>query len=391
MTTTQPSTFTIKINNPSLDNNPRTALTTDYASGVTSLVVISKVGFTKVDRGNPTYFYVMVEDYGYKRADIVKVTADDTDNRTLTVAATSNSHSASDPVTFIPYDQIRIYGATTTGGTKVLIATIGIDTSQQTTSYTYEGTTYAFFYTAYYNSSDDEISAYSDEIISTTYGRTSARRVIDSALRKAMTVLDESAGSRLNVAAALEVLNDGLDEIVQRHKKWPFLHTISTGTNTTSGTAYISKPTDLSKLDLLIVNNQEIHFITKKTYDDYVHCGATVSNGQPYSYTIKDDKFYLYPTPSGTYAIQYEYYKYPTEINALTDDVDRPFSAILIYYMASQFAYIKGNDKRGDKLYIMYQKLLEQQVEEYTGAEQTGTAEPIELTNSVNFDEEPTY
>jgi coproporphyrinogen III oxidase-like Fe-S oxidoreductase len=86
----------------------------------------------------------------------------------------------------------------------------------------------------------------------------------------------------------------------------------------------------------------------------------------------------------GKYDVEYEYYKVPDVINNMSTNIDIPFVPILIYYCGSQFAYIRGNEKKGDSLYKMYVNLLETQVEEYSGPAQDGDPEYIEQTSSLD-------
>lgn len=383
----QPTVNKFKIANPTLDGNDKTFVSSDTVATATLLPVLSTNGF--VITGTADY-YILVGNYGEEKAEIKLVDANgaNTDADSFTVAALSFSHSASDPVTFIDYNQIKIYGRATTGGTNVLIATISIDPSRQYTDYTYEGDTYSFFVTSYYNSTDDKESAFSEEITTTTFSQISAKKVIESALRKAMTSIDENQGSKLSWDIAIDVLNDGLDEIINRKRKWSFLHKISSGTNTVGSTAYIEKPDDLSILEHLIVGSYTLEWMTRFKYDEYTNNGTTSSTGTPSHYTTKNNKYYLYPIASGAFAIIYEYYKYPTRITDLSNALDREFVPILIYYCAAQFSYIRGNDKRGDKMMIFFQSLLEKQVEEYSGPDQLGDSESPEQVNINFIDEE---
>ena len=389
MATTQKQFNEIKIANPSLEGNNRTYLTSDSAAAATSLSVISTSGHQFLITGDQDY-YILVEDYGREKAEIKLVDASDagTSATAFKVAALTHSHEASDPITFIPYNQIIIYGLTESGGSKTLLATIDIDPTEQYTKYVYEGSTYTHFVFAYYNSNDDEMGEYSEEIaISTDFSRTSVKQVIDSALKKAMTKVDESAEGKLSWDIAIETVNDGLDEIMARKRKWEFLHKVDgTSTDTVAKTAYISKPSDLAVLEHIIIDNKKLEWMSRLQYDIYTKAGVTVSTGNPTHYTLKNNKYYLYPTPSSAWDVIYEYFKYPTEITNLGDSVDKPFVSILKYYCAAQFCWIRGNEKRGDKMFSLYQQSLERAVEEFTGPEQLGDAESIEYTRWNNLD-----
>lgn len=381
---TQQQRNIIRIANPPLENNPRTLLTADVAVGAISLSILSKIGFTLAERGGN--FYVMIGDYGQENTEIKLVTANDTDNKLLIVAALSNSHSASDPITFIPYNKINFYGLTEEAGSKNLLASVQIDVTKQITEYAYTGSTYDYFCSAYYDSVGDIISGYSDIIESNDFGRYSAKKVIESALKRAMTKIDESANAILNWSSALDVLNDGIDEILAEKRKWQFLHKIDSTRNTVAGTEYVELPDDLSLLEVVKYNGIKLDYASH-TYYNQLTSTEIVETSEPVYYTIKDGKCYFYPKPGSVKGITYEYYKIPEAITSLKTAVDSPFVIPLIYYCASQFCFIRGNDKRGDKMYLLFQKKLTNQIEEYSGPEQVGDAEKVERTNSIFWED----
>ncbi len=379
---TQPTQTRIKIENPSLKDEVVAHLSADSDASATSLSTLDNTGF--VLTGAVDYF-VQVGEYEREKSEIKLVDASDagTDINSFTIATLDFSHEASEPVTYVRYNQVQIFGATTTGGSKVLVDTVNIDVSQQFTEYTYEGTTYSFFYTAFYNSDLDTISAYSDEIVATdATERNSIKRIIDAGARKALTIIDQNQDSVLNWDVAIEIIQDGSDEILARKRRWGFLRSIKADTQTVSDQQYIEFPDDMALLEFLMIDKQELKWISRLDYNSYTADGTIIASGIPTHFTIKNDKIYLMPTPSSTYDIIYEYYKVPASITTdLSTTVSRPFVPILMYYCAAHFAYIRGNDKRGDKMYKQFEKLLEDQVIEYSGPEQTGQAEYVERTS----------
>ena len=378
----------IKIANPPLEDEARTYLTADCAIGATTLATLDNGGF--IITGTSDY-YIIIGEYGSEKAEIVLVDANGagTSSTGFTVSATKYSHEASDPITFIRFNQILFYGKIATEGTRVLLSTKEIDCSQLFTDYTYAGDTYSFFDLAYYNSTDDKISVYSDEIDNTSFTRQSIKRIIESGLRKALTKLEDNPEAELNWDVAIETVQDGVDEIVAKKRRWPFLRTINSSTSTVASQQYIDKPDDLLLLEYIKVNSRKLDFMSQTDYNNYTATGDTVPTGQPTNYTIKNNKFYLFPTPDAVYTIIFEYYKTIAEITSdLSTEIDFPFIPILIYYCAAQFAYIRGNDKRGDKMYNMFLKILDDQIIEYSGPEQMGDAEYVEKTSTYNSNDD---
>lgn len=377
---TQITNNSIKVANPEVDGNPRAYITQDSSVGATSLAITSTSGFPTT--GN---FYILVGDYGDEKSEVIRVTT--VSGKTLTVDALANSHEASEPITKILYNQIRFYGMNSEDeapGTNTL-ATSNIDATAQYTEYIYTGSTYDYFATAYYNSDGDQISGYSETVRGASFTRRSTERIIRSAALKALTQIDDNPGSRLTMDNAITILQDGLDEISARKKRWPFWNTMSTGTTTATGINYIAKPTDLTQLVSIKVDGHKLDWFTKNDYNRYTE--GTTSTGKPTHYTEKNGKYYLFPTPNSEYDITYEYYKVPDVISNMSTEIDIPFVPVLIYYCGSQFAYIRGNEKKGDSLYQMYVRLLEGQVEEYGGPEQDGVSEYVERTSILNYED----
>jgi hypothetical protein len=264
------------------------------------------------------------------------------------------------------------------------LVTANIDCSAQYTNLYYEATTAVYFEIAHYNSSTTELSAFSEEISAASFTRRSAKRIIESAAIKALTTIEESFGSELTWDKALTIVQDGVDEIMARKRKWPFLHKIDTSISTVIGQEYITQPTDMVQLEFIVIDGTKLDFISKLRYNQYTKDGTVLVNGKPAFYTIKNNKPYLYPTPDSVKVVTYEYSSNIALIENLSTEIALAFVPILIYYCAAQFAYIRGNDKRGDKMYAMYGKLLEQQVEEYSGPDQSGDAEEVEQTSILN-------
>ena len=379
MATTQPSKNNLKVANPPIEDKVRTYLVSDTDVADTTFTVLSNAGFTG------TNFYVLIGEFGDEKAEI-KLVSSFTAN-VFTVAALVNSHEASDPITFIEYNQMNFYNMATDTDpaiTAVPTATLDIDCTKLFTEYTFSDPTYSYFCSAYYNEQDEKISDFSERVYNESFNRKSIKRVIESGLRKAMTKIDDTVDGSLNWDTALEIVQDGIDEILARKRNWPFLRkTDSTTYDTTTNVAYVSKPTDLSLLEYIIVGDYKLELYSHLDYLVRVKAGATVSTGRPTHYTEKSNLYYLFPTPDNAYDVQYEYYKLPAEIVKLSSNLDTPFVPILIYYCGSQFAYVRGNDKRGDKLYTMFEKLLEQTVIEFTGPG-SSDAEYVEFTNFID-------
>lgn len=378
---TQITNLILRPKNPSIEDNPRSYLTAAVSAAGTDLPVLSTAGFVITGAND---YYVIVGEYGNEATEIVLVDASDagSDNTGLTVGALKYAHSAGTPVTYIEWNQVRLYGGLT-GAVTNLVSTYDIDCSKQFTEFVNDQVTYSVFVTRYYNVDSTYESQNSSEITSSSYARTSVKKIIESGLRKGMTYIDQGQDSILSWDIAKDVCQAGIDETLARKRNWHFLHKIDENTSTVASTAYVAFPSDISLIDKVIVDDIELDWMSTLTYNSYTEAGAAVSTGQPSNYTIKNNKVYLYPTPAAVYTVQYEYWYYPT-LSTLETTLPQPFVVPIMYYCASEFAYIRGNDKRGDKMFALFQNALERQAEEYSGPVQRGQAEYVERTNEFD-------
>lgn len=370
--------------NIDLHDFPTTILEQDVDVGWVTLTVSATTWFTAISTA-ATYYYLLIGNYGTKTSEIVLASAK-TDT-TFTVSACKYSHSASDHVTYIPYNQVKFYGRVTSGGANNLLWTVNIDCSKQFTSYEYTWSDYYYFVSTFYRSDTTaEESWESDEISFTSFTTNSVKKIIEAGLRKAMTRVDENPNGLLSWSVLIDLVNEGLSEILTRKKKWQCLHKRIAGDNTVADTEYISKPSDLSVLEFLLVNDIKLDYITKYQYNQITQNGTSVSAGAPSQYTIKNDKIYMVPKPSSALETIFEYYSTPAVVDWLTDEVKKEFATILVYFVAAQAAYIRNNEKRGNLMESKYVRVLENQIEDVTWEEQSWDAVQTERFNIFDIE-----
>jgi len=395
----QPIRVKLKVVNPEVSDSPRTYLSADVdaSPGVaTELQILSKIGFFKKDRRNKDYYYALVGDYNQEKTEIVEMFANDTDDKKLPIDELSNSHSASDPVTVMDYDKLVVYGDVQPGrdiADMQQIAEIDIDPTQSFTEYVYEyvdgsgDTRYGWFSTVFYDSRNGYSSPSSEQVEGTTFNRRSIKRIIESAAGKALTRVEEAPTSPLNWNICIDLVQDGIDEVLTRKRTWPFYRSTDASIVTVPNVAYAALPADVNVINFVTVDGTKVDYISESRFLQLAASGSTpLPTGQPSAYTIRNEQAHFFPTPGKELVINYDYYAIPVTLSELSDTVNLAIVPILIYYCAAMFAYIRGNDKRGDKMYAMFNKLLEQQVDEYTGPIQVGDAESVEFTESIYWE-----
>ncbi len=367
----------ITISNPDLREYPSTGLSQDVSVGWTTLNVSSTTGFWTISWAS-TYYYLIIGSYGSEKTEIVLASAK-TDS-TFTVSACKFSHSASDPVSVIPYNQVKFYGRTVSWGSNTHLITKWIDVTNQETTYEYSGSDYSYFIASFFREDTSEESGASDEITIGTFTPYSAKRIIEAGLRRAMTRADENQNGLLGWSALIDILNDGLLEIMTRKKQWQCLHKTDSTKTTTADVYYIEKPADLSVMEFLYVDGKKIKYVSKFKYNQLITDSLIINRWKPEGYTIKNDQIHFYPCPDAEYSTSFEYYSVPTIIDSLTQEVKKEFATILTYFISAQAAYIRNNEKRGNLMEAKFNKVLESQVEDVTWYEQVWESSQTELT-----------
>ena len=143
---------------------PSTFLTANASATATSLTVKNNAGLANGD-------ILLFEGYGAKNAEIKKITAAVSAGSALTAVALTFAHNVSAAVMKTLFDQVEISGASTVGGSKTVIATVGLNVSGPYTDYIVAGSTYSYYFARYYNSLNDTpyYSSYSDACAATDY------------------------------------------------------------------------------------------------------------------------------------------------------------------------------------------------------------------------------
>ena len=201
-----------------------------------------------------------------------------------------------------------------------------------------------------------------------------------------MTKVDENPNGLLSWSILIDLVNEGIAEILTRKKKWQCLHKRIAGDNTVADVEYIEKPEDLSVLEFLLVNGIKLDYITKYQYNQITQNWVNITSWIPSKYTIKNDMIYMVPKPNGAYETIFEYYSTHDVIESLTQEVKKELATILVYFIAAQASYIRNNEKRGNLMEAKYSRVLENQIEDVTWEEQAGDAVQTERFNYFDIE-----
>lgn len=215
----------IRVKHPNTEYNPRTYLGASVAAAGTALTVRDNAGFLLSSTNNER---ALIGSYGDERCEIKRITADPAAGTSLTVAAVTFAHPIDTPITNILWDRVEIVGNstnTTVGATSII--TTALTPDEDFTQYTVTGTTYAFYFARYNNSTSGTNSSYSDGVASTGYAATTRAMIKQRAIARSGIQLGFPVADGEVITD--EYLNGEIvnceQDIQQRSLKWAFLAT----------------------------------------------------------------------------------------------------------------------------------------------------------------------
>lgn len=264
---------------PEIQDNEKTFLSADEASGQTTLSVISGRNFSAND-------YVVIGNFGQEDCEIRLVSS--AANATITTDSLVYDHPRGTKVQFIPFNQIVPERSTDSGSNYSALSAINIR-SDATETYLQRpsdsSTDYYRF--RFYNSTSGNYSQYSDGIVATGYADNSVYSIKQRALRQ----MGEKIGDVITDEFLNEVLWEGRRELDKdpRVLRWSFRVKYDQDVgNAIPGTYTLTLPTDLrdrkTHKNILSLrfgkDNYPIDYIDKnKMNQNYRNVAHTTLNG----------------------------------------------------------------------------------------------------------------
>ena len=185
--------------------------------------------------------YLLIGKFGDPDAEIVLTHASTTPSGlTITLAAnTTKAHTESDPVYIIDWNQIEFSRATTSGGSKSVLATQDIEPTQEYSLYNDVTNTTGFGYARFKNVIDSNtFSEYSVEVPYTSYA-------IGTVGEAVQAIYDEFKATP-DIDFAFRQVNDCLDDINSKKRRWTPSRVLDYDMGTTSDLVYsFDLPTDI--------------------------------------------------------------------------------------------------------------------------------------------------
>jgi len=165
----------VRIAHPDISGNIRTYLNGPLTAAGTSAVVADNNGIANVDN-------ILIGVPGFNQSEVVAINGAVTLGQNLTIANTTKfNHSISNPVTKVYETQIKLYGASSDGGSLTLITTVSIQWDKAYTEYTLitTDTAYAYYVAKFYDGTTE--SSASDYVANTGLSTSSCEYFIKQA------------------------------------------------------------------------------------------------------------------------------------------------------------------------------------------------------------------
>lgn len=246
---------------------PLTFFTNDTASGQTTITVQNTTGFADNQ-------ILILGNLGNQGAEIVSINGTPT-NTTITLdAATIYPHSAGTIVQVIQYDQVEFSTATTTTGSKSVLATVDLWADNLSTNYIDNAGSTGYYFGRFYNSVSATFSAYSDPIPVDGYGLYTARAIIDAALGE----INKQTSQVLSDSFAFQQLDAFQTDVLKELKRWSFMQKFDyVAGQFNVGEWRIAMPTDIedpntnqSIYNIRVGTNGRLTWIDKAKWDDFI-------------------------------------------------------------------------------------------------------------------------
>lgn len=215
----------VPLENMVVDPPAQSYFSQDATAGASTLFVQNQSGFA-INQ------ILLLGDIGNQNSEIVYTstsTAPSVNEITLN-GTTAFPHSASTPITVLYYDQIQLYTAPTTTGTKTPLGSlINIVANQATTDYNDLAGSTGFYFARWHNSVLSTYSDYSEPSPVTAYGLFSARTIID----KALNSINKKTSEILSDEYGFQMIDDCQMECLREFKRWSFMQSFDTIVGTT--------------------------------------------------------------------------------------------------------------------------------------------------------------
>lgn len=348
----------VKALHPNIEGNPRSNLTTKAVSGQADLIIQNASDFAVDDHlviGNPAEELTEIK----KIANI--------SGKTITLSANLvNTHPENTRITFIKYDQVKFYKATSVNGTYNLVANKSIAIDEPHTLYD-DSTALStdYFKIKYFNSDSSDLSVYSDPIGASGFPRYSLKRIQDAVYAKTGDK-KESYYTREEITDWVnEIKDDMVNQIIDSNEK--YYNTYENLTVDFEGEASLGA--NFRKFQKMFVLYDGVNGVRarKFEFEEINDFSQTFSQEYP-GYYFKQYKVGCRPKGiAGTTVIQVHFEDQPADLENDMDEISKPLRFYMHVIMDGLMAKAMekaGKDGRSDRFFKKYQLGVQNMLEE---------------------------
>ncbi|KXB08827.1 hypothetical protein AKJ59_00415 [candidate division MSBL1 archaeon SCGC-AAA385M02] len=366
----------IEIEHPDL-GPAKTRLSADVSSSDTSATVENNNDLSTDD-------YVVFGKPGEELSEIVKITGTSGNTTINFTGGCKFDHSARTPVTYIKYNQVRIYSASEKDGTYSSLSTEDLDIDEEYTGYDdTTGTSSTWYKVKYYNSTTTTLSDYSSAVQGTGYTSDSLYSMINEVLEE----FGDPDADEISRDRVRNYLRAGVRKLtMELIKNYPDYRKQYTTQSLTSGTPTYNVPTRF-----LALNRIDISWDNSNS-DDAYKCKIFADEGDQYPNTtyyetdprvsFRGDQYVIKPEPDNSSGTAFLWYwDYPSEMTNASDTHGLPYGARdpLVAYALYRCWRPKDRDKSMD-VREMYLVEVANWIEFIGQSRQTVESESVKVT-----------
>jgi hypothetical protein len=271
-----------------------------------------------------------------------------------------NTHPENTKITFIKYDQVKFYKATSIAGSYSLVATKDLAIGEPHTLYD-DATALStdYFKIRYYNSQSTELSVLSDAIGSGGFTRYALISLQDALISKFGDKKNQFL-VRTEITDWINELKDDLvNEIAESNEK----HFAAYSALTTDVNGLAALPSDFKKEQRVMVNYSGTAFRARKIEIEDVDDNYTYHQENPFWFF---NNYSIEVRPKGIATINFYYESHPADLSNDSDELSKPIRFYLHVFMDGLMAKALEKDKKfsdADRYWTRYQIGKENMIE----------------------------
>lgn len=346
--------LTLRAKNSNLTEGTKYSfLMTNYASGVSTIIVTNSNGFSADD-------YLLLGSFGNETSEVVQIDTGGVNAATHTLTlkvATKFAHAESTRVTILKYNQVKYYQTVLAvfSNSENYLGVENIQADSLFTLYQDSVNSSGFGWFCFYNSTNTKITTNSNAIPYLSFANQSIKKVLDSFY----SLLNSKEQKLISNTDALNYLNESYAIVVSELNLVNDNYNVPTDEDFSivSGTSEYDLPDDFSKV-ISIYNGNEKVSVPFIALSEVAAWDSETSNEVRYS--LRNDKLVITPEPTDSITYSMKYKKKSDILTSFYSNIDLPDHGeyLLIDFMMSRAAIKLQNGKE-----LMFLNLFKENIQ----------------------------